>query len=104
MLGVGIAGAAPTPKYTVTCVVGDRTVAQWQRASVSRVTFDWAPPVGSTTTYAGVSAPVAARPPHGTVTVGTATDPVAGVSPATATVTFTPADGSPPAVVVVSCS
>ena len=81
VLGQGVAGAAPTPKYTVTCVVGDRTIARWQRARLSKVTLDWSAPLGS-------------------VTAGTPLNP----NPATATATFTPADGSPPDVVTVNCS
>ena len=100
VLGQGVAGAAPTPKYTVTCVVGDRTIARWQRARLSKVTLDWSAPLGSVTTYRTVSAAVSPRPPHGSVTAGTPLNP----NPATATATFTPADGSPPDVVTVNCS
>ena len=100
VLGQGVAGAAPTPKYTVTCSLGDRTIAKWQRVGVSQVRFDWSAPPGSATVYIGVGATVAARPSHGIVTVGTPIVP----NPATATVTFTQADGSPADVVTVNCS
>lgn len=99
VLGQGVAGAAPTPKYTVTCALGDRTIARWQRVGVSQVTFDWTAPPGSAAVYQSVSATVAARPTHGIVTVGTPIVP----NPASATVTFARADGSPPDVVTVSC-
>jgi len=100
VLGPGVAGAAPTPKYTVTCALGDRTIARWQRVSLSKVTFDWSALPGSPTTYPSVSATVAPRPSHGIVTTGT---PIVQ-NPATATVTFTRANGSPPDVVTVNCS
>lgn len=100
VLGGGVAGAAPTPKYTVTCTIGDTTIAHWQRVSLSQVTFDWSAPPGSASTYPSVSAAVSPRPSHGIVTVGTPIVP----NPATATVTFTRADGSPPDVVTVNCS
>ena len=100
VLGQGVAGAAPTPKYTVTCSLNDRTIAKWQRVGVSQVRFDWSALPGSATTYPSVSATVAPKPPHGIVTVGTPIVP----NPATATVTFTQADGSPADVVTVNCS
>jgi hypothetical protein len=100
VLGQGVAGAAPTPKYTVTCSLGDRTIAKWQRVGVSQVRFDWSAPPGSAAVYTGVGATVAPRPSHGIVTVGTPIVP----NPATATVTFTQADGSPADVVTVDCS
>jgi hypothetical protein len=100
VLGQGVAGAAPTPKYTVTCAVGDRTIARWQRASLSKVTFDWTAPPGSGVTYPGDSTEVSKRPSHGSVIVATPINP----NPATATVTFTRADGSSTDVVTVSCS
>ena len=99
VFGQGVAGAAPTPKYTVTCVLGDRTTVRWQRASLSRVTFDWSAPVGSTATYQSVSTSVSSRPSHGIAITGT---PI-NLNPATATVTLTPADGTPPETVTVSC-
>jgi len=100
VLGQGVAGAAPTPKYTVTCASGDRTIAKWQRANLSKVTFDWTAPPGSGVTYASDSTAVSAKPPHGDVIIATPINP----APATATVTFTRADGSPPDVVTVNCS
>jgi hypothetical protein len=100
VLGQGVAGAAPTPKYTVTCSLSDRTIAKWQRVGVSQVRFDWSAPPVSEAVYTGVGATVAPRPSHGIVTVGTPIVP----NPATATVTFTQADGSPPDVVTVNCS
>jgi len=100
VFGQGVAGAAPTPKYTVTCAIGDRTIARWQRVRLSQVTFAWSAPPGSATIYPSVSATVSPRPSHGIVTVGTPIVP----NPATATVTFTRADGSPPDVVTVNCS
>ena len=99
VLGQGVAGAAPTPKYTVTCTAGDRTIAQWQRAGLSKVTIDWTAPPGSAATYPSDTTSVAAKPPHGSVTIGTPINP----NPATATVTFTRADGTTD-VVTVNCS
>jgi hypothetical protein len=100
VVGQGVAGAAPTPKYTVTCTVGDRTIVRWQRASLSQVTFDWSAPAGSGATYQSVAASVSPKPSHGLAIAGTPINP----NPATATVTLTPADGGQPDTVTVNCS
>ena len=47
VLGQGIAGAAPTPTYTVACVVGFNTTANWQHVKLGRVAFHWVAPAGS---------------------------------------------------------
>jgi hypothetical protein len=102
VLGSGAAGAAPTPKITVTCTIGDTTVVRWQRAQVADVAIAWAGPAG--TVYGGVDAPVTPKPPHGLVTVATPLDSTAGVAPAAATATVTFAAGGAPEVVTADCS
>ena len=102
VLGSGAAGAAPTPKITVTCTVGDTTVVRWQRARVVEVAIAWAGPAG--TAYAGVDTPVTPKPPHGLVTVATPFDSTAGVPPTAATATLTLEGGGAPEVVPVDCT
>lgn len=100
VLGSGAARAAPTPKITVTCTIGDTTVVRWQRAQVVDVAIAWAGPAA----YDGVDQPVAAKPPHGLVTAATPVDPTTGIPPTSATATITFAAGGAPEVVPVDCS
>ena len=102
VLGSGAAGAAPTPKITVTCTLGGTTAVSWQHARVVDVALTWAGPPG--TVYPGVDTPVASKAPHGLVTTATRVDSTAGTAPATATSTLTFADGGAPEVVTVDCS
>ncbi len=87
------AGAAPSPKYTVTCIVGGSTTAKWQRVTLSQITFAWAAPAGSTITFPSFTGPVQSTWKHGWAFLDTPAAS-AGVAPATVTVTFQHADGS----------
>jgi hypothetical protein len=102
-LGSGVAGAAPTPKYTVTCTIGGNTTAKWQRVMLSHITFVWSALPGSTTSFPGSSSPVPTTWRHGLAVLGTP-GAVAGVDPATVTVTFEHADGSAADQVTADCT
>ena len=65
VLGHGIAGAAPAPKYTIACVVGFNTTAKWQHAKLSRVAFHWTAPAGSSATFPDRTVTIIRKAPHG---------------------------------------
>jgi hypothetical protein len=92
-LGAAGAGAAPSPKYTVTCTVGGNTTAKWQRVTLSHITFEWFAPAGSTVVFTSADGPVQSTRRHGLAFLDTP-PASAGVAPATVTVTFQHADGS----------
>ena len=91
-LGQGVAGASPTPSYSVSCVVGGNTTADWQRVRVSEVLFEWLAPTGSTTVFNPASVPVTAKAHHGSAF--STTEFSGDVTPASVVVTFTNADGT----------
>ena len=97
VVGQGAATAGPLPKVSVTCTVGDTTVAEWQRVRVVDVELVWSGPA----VYSSVSSPVAPKPPHGTLTAAT---PPGSTPPTSVTATLTPDGGGAPLVVTASCS
>ena len=105
LLGVlvpGLAVAAPTPVYTVSCVVGLNTTANYQHAKLSRVTFDWSAP-GTSATFSSQSVDITRKAPNG---FAFSTTPVAGldgVNPTRVVVSFVHADGSGTDTVQVDC-
>jgi hypothetical protein len=90
-LGAGAAGAAPTPVYTVSCVVGLNTTAQYQHVKVSQVKFEWFAP---NTTFQSVTVPITRKAPNGSAFSTTPVAGLDGINPASVTVSFTRADGS----------
>ena len=97
------ANADPTPSYTITCVVGGMTTANWSRAKLDQVTLEWFA-AGSTNAYASVSMPVQRpTPPKGFVASSAGTN-VGGNIPSTVRVSFRHADGSGSDAEVVSCA
>jgi hypothetical protein len=105
VLGQGIAGAAPAPSYSVACVVGFNTTANWGHVRLSQVKFHWLAPAGNTTTvFDDATVPITAKRPRGSAF---ATTPPAGtdnVNPDRVVVSFTHADGSGTDTVEASCS
>jgi hypothetical protein len=105
VLGSGIAGAAPAPSYTVACVIGLNTTADWQHVKLSQVTFHWLAPAGNTTTtFEDATVPITAKRPRGSAF---ATTPPAGldnVNPDRVVVSFTHADGSGTDTAEATCS
>jgi hypothetical protein len=97
----GVAGAAPTPRYDVTCVVGGQTTVLYQHAKLDQATFEWFT-AGSTTAYVTYSAPISPHPPHGSIITSAGTLP--GIVPATVRVSFEHADGSGTDKVEVACT
>ena len=75
----GVAAAAPTPTYDVTCVVGGETTATWRHVKLDQVTLEWFT-AGSTTAYASVTPPVTTHRPRGSVVSSAGTLP--GIVPA----------------------
>jgi hypothetical protein len=91
-LGQGVAGAAPTPSYSVSCVVGGLTTADWQRVRVSQVLFEWLAPAGSGIVFDPATVPVTAKAHHGSAF--STTEWSGDVNAANVVVTFTNADGT----------
>lgn len=90
-LGAGVAGAAPTPVYTVSCVVGGNTTANYQHVKLSQVTFEWSAP---NATFDSVTVSITRKAPNG---FAFSTTPPAGldnINPASVRVSFTHVDGS----------
>jgi hypothetical protein len=100
VLGQGIAGASPTPVYSVSCVVGGNTTADWQHARVAQVEFEWSAP-GEVFETSPV--PVTSKPPHGSA-FSTTLLSKSGAAPASVTATFTLTDGTVANPVQVPCS
>jgi len=92
-LGQGIAGASPIPSYSISCAVGGNTTADWQRARVDQVDFEWFAPAGSSGVFETVTVPVTSKGRHGSAFTTTLLSST-GVAPAGVTVTFTHADGT----------
>jgi hypothetical protein len=88
-----LAGGAPTPLYTLSCTSGyqGQLTATWQRVKLVQVTVDWAAPAGADATYPQVAAPATPTPPKGFLV--TVTPISGGVQAASATLSFTRADG-----------
>jgi hypothetical protein len=81
----GVAVAAPTPVYDVTCVVGGQTSVTWSHAKLSQVTLEWFT-AGSSTAYATLPVPITSHRPRGSIVSSAGTLP--GIVPATVRVTF----------------
>jgi hypothetical protein len=89
----GVAGGAPTPVYALSCAAGGDTKADWSRAKLVQVTFEWTAPAGSSVTFAPMTVPaLSPTPPRGFIV--TATPSSSGVSPASVTALFEHVDGS----------
>jgi hypothetical protein len=104
LLGVlvpGLAGAAPTPAYTVSCVVGLNTTADYSHVKLSQVKFEWF--AGTATTFPSVTVTITRKAPNGFAFATTAPAGVDGVNPDRVVVSFTHADGSGPDRVEVPC-
>jgi hypothetical protein len=101
VLAQGVAGAAPNPRYDVTCVIGGQTAASWRHAKLDQATFEWFT-AGSTTAYASYTAPLSPHPPHGSILTSAGTLP--GTIPATVHVAFHHANGSGTDNVEVACT
>jgi len=101
VLAQGAAGAAPGPRYDVTCVIGGQTAASWHHAKLDQATFEWFT-AGSPTAYASYTAPLSPHPPHGSILTSAGTLP--GIVPATVHVAFQHANGSATDNVEVACT
>ena len=89
----GVAGGAPTPAYTLTCTAGGDTKADWSRAKLVQVTFEWTAPTDSSVTFSPTTVPtLSPTPPRGFIVTGTPSS--GGVSPASVTASFQHVDGS----------
>ena len=75
--------AAPSPQYTVSCVVGGNTTATWQRVRMDQVDFAWS----GSGVFDPTSVSITAKAHHGFVFSTTPWD--GSVAPTTVTVTFT---------------
>jgi hypothetical protein len=104
VLGQSIAGAAPTPKYTVACVVGFNTTANWQHVKLSRVTFHWLAPVGSAASFRDATLPITRKAPRGSAFSTTPAATIDGIKPDRVVVSFTHANGSGTDMVEAGCS
>jgi hypothetical protein len=104
VLGNGIAGAAPAPKYTIACAVGFNTTAKWQHAKLSRVAFHWMAPAGSSATFLDRTVTVTRKAPHGSAFSTTPPSGIDGVDPDRVAVSFTRVDGSGTDTVEAGCS
>ena len=89
-----IAGAAPIPTYSVACVVGFNTTADWCHVKLNEVSFHWLAPAGSSATFEDATVPITSRAPHGSASSTTPPTTIDGVSPDRVVVSFTRADGS----------
>ena len=101
VLAQGVAGAAPNPRYDVTCVIGGQTTATWRHARLDQATFEWFT-AGSATAYATYSAPLTPHPPRGSILTSAGTLPE--IVPATVRVSFEHAKGSATDDVEVACT
>jgi hypothetical protein len=102
VLTQGVAGAAPNPRYDVTCVVGGLTTATWRHAKLDQATFAWFT-AGSATAYATYTTPpLSPHPPRGIITTSAGTLP--GIVPARVVVSFEHANGSGTDPVEVACT
>jgi hypothetical protein len=90
-LGAGAAGAAPTPVYNISCVVGFNTTVSYQHVKVSQVKFEWSAP---NTTFASVTVSITRKAPNGSAFSTTPVAGLDGINPASVLVTFTRADGT----------
>jgi hypothetical protein len=88
-LGQGIAGASPTPSYSVACMAPGNTTADWQHARVNQVDFHWFAP---NVVFETSTVPVTSKAPHGSAFSTTLLS--GGVAPVSVTVTFTHTDGT----------
>jgi hypothetical protein len=86
LLGADAVAAAPTPSYTIECVVGGSTTVNWSRAKLDQATLQWFT-AGSTTPYASITAPITARKPKGSIVTSAGTGVGANV-PVTVHVSF----------------
>src|SRR5215475_2597907 len=100
LVGANVAAASPIPKYTVTCVNGDRTIAQWQRVRVTHVTIEWFAADGTSVGSAEANS-TGKQQPKGQVIVGTV---LSATPPAQAQVTYTLDDGTDAPLVTVDCT
>ena len=100
-LAAGVAGAAPTPVYTVSCAVLGNTTAQYQHVRVSQVTFAWSAPG---TTFSTITVPITRKAPNGSAFSTTQPAGVDGINPASVTVSFTRADGSGTDTASMACT
>lgn len=106
LLGVlvpGLAGAAPTPVYTVSCTVGFNTTANYSHVKLSRVTFDWSAP-NTSATFSSVSVDITRKAPNGFAFSTTPPAGLDGVNPTQVVVSFVHADGSGTDQVQVACT
>jgi hypothetical protein len=101
VLTQGVAGAAPNPRYDVTCVIGGQTAANWRHAKLDQATFEWFT-AGNTTAYVSYTAPLSPHPPHGSILTSAGTLP--GIVPATVRVSFRHANGSGTDTADVACT
>jgi hypothetical protein len=104
VLGHGIAGAAPAPKYTIACAVGFNTTAKWQHAKLSRVAFHWTAPAGSSATFPDRTVTITRKAPHGSAFSTTPPTAIDGADPDRVVVSFTRANGSGTDTVEAACS
>jgi hypothetical protein len=81
----GVAVAAPTPVFDVTCVVGGQTTVIWSHAKVTQATLEWFE-AGSALAYATESPPITTHRPRGSIVSGAGTLP--GKVPAMVRVSF----------------
>jgi len=86
-----LAGGAPTPVYSVSCVSGIQTKATWQRSKVVQLTVDWTAPAGSGVTFASAVVPAGGTPPRGFLVAATPSSN--GIEPVSTTVSFKRSDG-----------
>jgi len=86
-----LAGGAPTPVYSVSCVSGIQTKATWQRSKVVQLTVDWTAPAGSGVTFASAVVPAGGTPPRGFLVAATPSSN--GIDPVSTTVRFQRSDG-----------
>jgi hypothetical protein len=104
ILGQGIAGAAPTPTYTVACAVGFNTTATWRHVKLNQVSFHWLAPAGSSATFRDTSVAITSKAPHGFAFSTTPPTTIDGVNPDRVVVSFTHADGSGTDTAEAGCS
>jgi hypothetical protein len=93
LLAQGVASAAPTPAYDITCVVGGETTVTWSHAKLDQAVLEWFT-AGATTPYATTDPiPLSPHPPHGFILTSAGTGIGTNV-PATVVAFFEHADGS----------
>src|SRR6476660_8083990 len=86
-----LAGGAPTPVYSVSCVPGVQTKATWQRSKVVQLTVEWTAPAGSGVTFSTAVVPAGGTPPRGFLVAATPSSN--GSDPVSTTVRFQRSDG-----------